>query len=605
MKLVLHSAVCHCSAEENVARIQAEDIPRIEAWARRTGSCFAAEKTELIHLTRKKGGPLDGQVIMNGTAVLPSTTAKLLGVVFDRELRWKEHVQQAIKRATNTTIALSGLRHLCPEQMRQLYQACVTPVVDYASIVWHDPLRDKTHLRHLNTVQRTPLICILSAFRTVATITLEVEAHVLPTHLRLRHRAQRTITRLHTLPRDHPIWDTLFRAQKRRNNIGSYARFPLAEALKTMDLDRLNKLEMINPRPLPPWRTEAFTEIEIEPDREVARENTETVGSRSDIVIYSDASGRDGHLGAAVVALDGNQEIIESRQVQVGPMDRWSVHAAELIGIFHAISTVFKMSHQRSSNADRRRTTATILCDSRSALQAIQGAKNKSGQQIIHAILQAATEVQVKNIALYLQWIPGHCEDPSNDAADRLAKDAACPGKTHSFRPLLTREMASIRGKIHAQWEHEWRASTKGDHLHKIDSTLPAIHTRKLYGNLPRNRAYLLTQLRTGHNWLSTFANKFGFRGDDQCECGAQETVVHVLVDCPGLRELRRELRRQVGDAFNSVSSLLGGSNEGEKGKPDTVSRAKTVNAVLDFAEASQRFRSRAPRGQPNNGSGN
>ena len=93
--------------------------------------------------------------------------------------------------------------------MRQLYQACVTPVVDYASTVWHDPLRDKTHLRHLNTVQRTALIRILSAFRTVATTTLEVEAHVLPTHLRLRHRAQNTIASLHTLPRDHPIWSAL------------------------------------------------------------------------------------------------------------------------------------------------------------------------------------------------------------------------------------------------------------------------------------------------------------------------------------------------------------------------------------------------------------
>ncbi|THC91376.1 hypothetical protein EYZ11_009161 [Aspergillus tanneri] len=44
---------------------------------------------------------------------------------------------------------------------------------------------------------------------------------------------------------------------------------------------------------------------------------------------------------------------------------------------------------------------------------------------------------------------------------------------------------------------------------------------------------------------------------------------------------------------------------EGKKGKPVTVSRARTVKAMLDFAEASQRYRSRAPRGQPNNGSGN
>ena len=104
---------------------------------------------------------------------------------------------------------------------------------------------------------------------------------------------------------------------------------------------------------------------------------------------------------------------------------------------------------------------------------------------------------------------------------------------------------------------------------------------------------YLLTQLHTGHNWLSSYRKKIGY--DDRCECGAQETVAHVLMQCPRLRELREDLRRQVEDALISVSSLLGGSKEGEKGKPDTVSRAKTVNAVLDFAKASQRFRSRAP----------
>ena len=54
---------------------------------------------------------------MNGKAVARSPTAKLLGVTFDQELWWKEHVQQAIKRATKVTIALGGLQHLCPEQM--------------------------------------------------------------------------------------------------------------------------------------------------------------------------------------------------------------------------------------------------------------------------------------------------------------------------------------------------------------------------------------------------------------------------------------------------------------------------------------------------------
>ena len=82
--------------------------------------------------------------------------------------------------------------------------------------------------------------------------------------------------------------------------------------------------------------------------------------------------------------------------------------------------------------------------------------------------------------------------------------------------------------------------------------------------------------------------------------CGGKEAVAHVLVDCPILKELRRELRETTGNEFISVSVLLGGCEEGVRGKFDIALRAKAVEAVLAFAKMSQRFRSRAPRGQPN-----
>lgn len=72
-----------------------------------------------------------------------------------------------------------------------------------------------------------------------------------------------------------------------------------------------------------------------------------------------------------------------------------------------------------------------------------------------------------------------------------------------------------------------------------------------------------------------------------QVECGAQETVAHVLVDCPRLRLLRQDLRRKVGDAFNGVSRLLRGNEEGKGALADCPQdRAAIVGmAVLSTPE--------------------
>ena len=136
--------------------------------------------------------------------------------------------------------------------MRQVYQACVLPKLDYASTVWHDPLRDKGHLQVLGTVQRAALLCIISAFRWVATKTLEVECHILPTHLRLKKRSQDVVSRLCTLPRTHPLSGVMYRAKRRFHRQGIQPRFSLAETLKTMDATTLENLETIGPTPREP-----------------------------------------------------------------------------------------------------------------------------------------------------------------------------------------------------------------------------------------------------------------------------------------------------------------------------------------------------------------
>ncbi|KAF4625032.1 hypothetical protein G7Y89_g13137 [Cudoniella acicularis] len=137
-------------------------------------------------------------------------------------------------------------------------------------------------------------------------------------------------------------------------------------------------------------------------------------------------------------------------------------------------------------------------------------------------------------------------------------------------------------------WSIEWNRSVKGQYLRKIDEAAPGPHVRKLYDHLPRQRAGLLAQLRIGHNWLQCFSKRMNFSDSDRCECGAVETVVHVFIDCPKLREPRRQLREAIGDRFNNLAAMLG-----DRTQRRSKITAKELNAVLDFAEKSGRFRKR------------
>ncbi|KAI2888155.1 hypothetical protein CBS63078_10549 [Aspergillus niger] len=207
-----------------------------------------------------------------------------------------------------------------------------------------------------------------------------------------------------------------------------------------MNLGRLQALEIIDPKPRAPWRNQPIAEIAVEPDREKAQANARVQQSSTSITVFSDASGKGNKLGAAAVALAHNQQITGSQLISIGSMEYLSVYAAELMAIFYAIGLVLQVAQIRQGRLDRVKQPATIFSDSMSALQAIRNPSNKSGRRIIRAILQAASEMKARGIPIRLQWVPGHCDDPGNDVADRLAKEAVGPEEnTPLSAPSLAR----------------------------------------------------------------------------------------------------------------------------------------------------------------------
>ena len=81
-----------------------------------------------------------------------------------------------------------------PAEIRQIYQACVTPTLDSASTIRVDPYEEKDKLKTLTSVQWASLITILSSLRTVATRTLGSAGTP-------QRRFKDSITTWYTLPR--------------------------------------------------------------------------------------------------------------------------------------------------------------------------------------------------------------------------------------------------------------------------------------------------------------------------------------------------------------------------------------------------------------------
>ena len=137
----------------------------------------------------------------------PVLVVRWIGIWFDRELTFKQHVitkAAASHRALNALMRLSNTEcGMSPPAVRQLYLACVVPVGDFGSEIWW---KDQIGLANkLKMVQNTAAQRIMGAFRTTPRNALRNEAALPPIHIRLDYAQARYAVRLLTLNSTHPV----------------------------------------------------------------------------------------------------------------------------------------------------------------------------------------------------------------------------------------------------------------------------------------------------------------------------------------------------------------------------------------------------------------
>ena len=110
------------TADANLEGIQAI-IDRVLSWERRSGATFESEKTTLVHFTRRAERSSGTPVLVKGQQVLPQKSVKILGVLMDPALRYKQHLARSATKGLQAALALGRLRMTSPSTARRLFTA--------------------------------------------------------------------------------------------------------------------------------------------------------------------------------------------------------------------------------------------------------------------------------------------------------------------------------------------------------------------------------------------------------------------------------------------------------------------------------------------------
>jgi hypothetical protein len=200
---------------ENIAQLTKLHL-RAADWARRTGSVFAPQKYEMIHITKRESEEADLPLHLPTAVVHPTESARYLRVILDKHMTGQKHVEHVEKRAytaiggiaaiTGSTWGVSMLQAL------QLYKAVVLPIITFESSTWYKNYPAfgmvghlKRQLSRLNAVQKKGLCVVTGAFRTTALAALEVETHTMPVAQQLHAAGVNTTLRIKGSPIYHHI----------------------------------------------------------------------------------------------------------------------------------------------------------------------------------------------------------------------------------------------------------------------------------------------------------------------------------------------------------------------------------------------------------------
>ena len=501
----------------------------LERWAKEWGFRFSAAKSKAMFFTKKKLP--DRTLTLDSDPIQLVTSFKFLGLNFDKNLTWKNHITQIKDRCTSD---LNLLKTVAAQKwgadfstLRQLYISLTLSKISYASFLYDNA--SKSNLIILDRLQYAAARTILGCLKCTKVHDLELLTNLMPLTL---HRKMQLINYtcsvlsvqgnplrniiLDYYPFPHysffnfplPICGRILDEFKKLNldlkNIGSS---PPSSKYLTNDNLAQNNLHICPKEQLTPaqWRCQFNSMLKNYPHHNTIYTDGSVCGSKGGCGVWS-----------------------SSFSLKARLPDNSSIFTCELYAIYVAILYSFKSPQP-----------ILILTDSLSATISLKN-PHKSKHYLIEKISSKILTLPHKKITI--EWIPSHTGIPGNDNADKLAKESL--DLTYITQsPYSSRDAHKIAYKYFAQKATNTWLTMNQNALQPI--SLKPEHLPFPFLLTPRRTQVALTRLHLRVTWL-THQHYFTKKPPISCHhCNVFNSIHHIFMVCPNFDTARQALIKQ------------------------------------------------------------
>lgn len=566
------------SSPEQAVKALQKALIDIEGWATFWGFKISSTKTEAIIFRRRLKLKLDHlNLKLFGKTINFVNKVKFLGMIFDRFLTWRDHINDLVekcKQDMNVLRLVSGTSFGADKKtLVNLYKALILSKIDYGCQAYNSAL--PSCLKSLDLIQNQAMRIATRAVRSTPINALEVECGLKPLSLRREELILKYWARSSPLGDSLPVNKLIskhgFFLTKRAKQYWPYARTVL-ELLDKYDIP--HHIE-------PPSFRKKCDLSHIPPSSKVK----EQIGIKGESTIetmktISLAHIEHKHRNKLHVFTDGSKDpdqqstgaafVIPSLDIKRGfKCDSiLSVFTTELIAIEHAIKWIKKNKVPES----------VIFSDSLSSVQALHAGQSRTRLDKVDRILNLLDNAKSKGISIQIEWIPSHIGIDGNELADLTAKNAMLDGFKDKTKPAKSEIYSVINKTIISKWQQQWDHPPSGIYKGRAYYHLQR-NVKKDVVMYSSNRLHdkVYTRLRFGHSRLG-FHCRWEKEGIcRQCDDQSFEDDHHVLFDCPAYADSRRDLEAAVFNlGFKQVTydTLL---------SPPREHLHEVVRAVIEF----------------------